>query len=68
MSSGAAVGLSACDSVSDSQSTQSLAVFLSVIFSLYLIIDSVIIALVVWRKAEEAERIGVTSLGSVGST
>lgn len=44
-----------CESAADADGTQSLSVFLSVLFALYLVCDSVVVGLVLSRKSKEAE-------------
>ena len=48
--------LSACDTVSTESDTPALATFLSVVFSVYIALDSLLAAAVIVRKAGEAER------------
>lgn len=48
--------LGACDAAAGSSDTPGLATFLSVVFSVYIALDSLLAAAVIVRKAAEAER------------
>ena len=70
--------ISACDVAATASDTPALATFLSVLFSVYIALDSLLAAAVIVRKAGEAEKatllasrggtVGLNGLGLVGST
>lgn len=57
--------LSACDVAATASDTPGLATFLSVLFSVYIALDSLLAAAVIVRKAGEAEK--ATLLASRGA-
>jgi hypothetical protein len=57
--------LGACDAVAGSSETPGLATFLSVVFSVYIALDSLLAAAVIVRKAGEAERATLMATNSM---
>tara|TARA_B110001450_G_C17517384_1_gene439060 strand:+ start:624 stop:872 length:249 start_codon:yes stop_codon:yes gene_type:complete len=59
--------VSACDVAATASDTPGLATFLSVVFSVYIALDSLLAAAVIVRKAGEAEKATVLAIqGGVG--
>lgn len=59
--------LSACDVAATASDTPGLATFLSVLFSVYIALDSLLAAAVIVRKAGEAEKATLLASRGVGS-
>lgn len=58
--------LSACDVAATASDTPGLATFLSVLFSVYIALDSLLAAAVIVRKAGEAEKATLLASRGVG--
>lgn len=57
--------VAACEGSTQTSSTQSLALVLSILFSAYILVDSMLASFVILRKTKESEAL---SLGKVGPT
>ena len=55
--------LGTCTSSADSAETPTLAVFLTIVFAVYIALDSVLASAVIVRKAAEAEATTAKALG-----
>lgn len=55
--------LATCQAAADASDTPGLAVFLTVLFSVYIALDSLLASSVIVRKAAEAEAVSARALG-----
>jgi hypothetical protein len=59
--------VAACDASRGSSDTQNLAIILSVVFTLYILLDSVLASWVIVRKARESEAISATNQAAIAA-